>query len=664
MAVPLTLKVYKGEELIASKDYDRDLIKIGRLSSAHLCLEDEKVSRIHAVIDVGQDGAMFVTDMGSVEGTYVNGKRVTKSPLTFGDEIKVGNTTIQVHETAQNLAQAAQEGELPPPEEQMSAVDPAEALGQAAGRPATPPPAPPQAAAAPAPVPTPARTRAAAPPPPPPPQEEPPAPADESFARTEQNEVVSRGADTGQAPAAQVRQRPARRQGSGPLGLELRFSWGDFRVAEHFLPPGEPSAFTVGTAQGCHFAMGDGKLGGPRFDVAKVEKDGFSVRFTKKMKGELTRGAEAYELLHLIEGGKASSDGEAYSIHLGEDDYLWVDLGGITMEAFLQPVPRRVLVPISESMDFTVLNIFLVLFFLGALFVITSMNRETEGDEYADELSGSEARIAKLIIKPPEVQKNPLLEKLAQQKEKQSGEMSAKHSGSEGEAGRKDAPKRNAHMAPQGKPNEKDQARMLTNRIFGGKGGGLSTVFGSNGLGGELTAAMGGLFGASAGDSKGFGGLGLRGTGGGGGGVGDTIGIGAIGTKGRGGGTGTYGNGVGVLGGKKVSDIGITSSDPEVMGSLDKELIRQVIRSHRDQIRYCYETQLARFPNLKGKVAVKFVISAMGSVASSQVAQSTTSNAELEMCVAGRVRTWVFPKPKGGGVVVVTYPFLFQQAGQ
>ena len=39
------------------------------------------------------------------------------------------------------------------------------------------------------------------------------------------------------------------------------------------------------------------------------------------------------------------------------------------------------------------------------------------------------------------------------------------------------------------------------------------------------------------------------------------------------------------------------------------------------------------------------------------------NNAELETCVAGRVRTWVFPKPKGGGVVVVTYPFIFQQAG-
>ena len=204
--------------------------------------------------------------------------------------------------------------------------------------------------------------------------------------------------------------------------------------------------------------------------------------------------------------------------------------------------------------------------------------------------------------------------------------------------------------------------RLLVAKVFGASGGGISTLFGHQGLGGEIKGAMGHLFGAAPGDAAGFGGLGLRGSGSGGGGVGDTIGIGGIGTKGRGTGTG-YGSSVGVLGGKKDVDIGITSSGPTVMGSLDKELIRKVIHANRGQIRFCYESQLNRFPKLDGKVAVKFVISPSGSVASSQVAQTTVSNAELEACVAGRVRTWIFPKPKGGGVVVVTYPFIFKQSG-
>ena len=99
------------------------------------------------------------------------------------------------------------------------------------------------------------------------------------------------------------------------------------------------------------------------------------------------------------------------------------------------------------------------------------------------------------------------------------------------------------------------------------------------------------------------------------------------------------------------------------MGSLDKELIRQVIHRNRNQIRFCYESLLQRFPKLGGKVAVKFVISGNGNVIQSTVAQSTSGNAQLDKCVAGRVHTWNFPKPKGGGIVIVTYPFIFKQAG-
>ncbi|WP_141617975.1 adventurous gliding motility protein GltG [Myxococcus sp. AB036A] len=640
MAVPLTLKVFKGDSLVASKDYERDIIKIGRLSSAHLCLEDEKVSRIHSVIEVASDGAMSIIDMGSVEGTYVNGKRVTKGLLSFGDEIRVGGTTIRLENPAAvaavNLAAAAASSEVVTEKNPVIAAPaPAESLAQAA-------------VAAPA---------AGA--------------IDPSFAATQQNPVA---APVAPAPVpveaapeeAAPRVRKVRRtKSSGPLGVGLRFAWGDQRVGEFFLGPGRKGAFVVGSAAGVDFVMGDARLGAPTFDVVRSDGQSFSVRFTAKMKGELTRKGETLDLKAVIESGKASHEGEAYSLTLDAEDFIWVDLGGVTLEVAFQPVPKRVVVPLGESMDYTALNIFLVLFFIATAFVITAMNRTVAGDEYADELSADNARIAKLIIKPPEAQKNKFLERLNQQKEqKKSGEMAAKNRGDEGQMGKKEAPKTNNRTAPKGDPNKKDEARALTAKIFGGGKGGISTVFGKSGLGGDLKSAMGNMFGAKAGNSGGFGGMGLRGTSGGGGGTGDTIGIGGIGTKGRGGGTGTYGSGVGVLGGKQSVDVGITSSDPEVMGSLDKELIRQVIHRNRGQIRYCFESLLNRFPKLGGKVAVKFVIAGNGSVASSSVAQSTAANAELETCVAGRVRTWKFPEPKGGGVVVVTYPFIFKQSGE
>jgi TonB family protein len=647
MAVPLTLKVFKGESLVTSKDFERDIIKIGRLSSAHLCLDDEKVSRIHSVIEVGPDGSLSIIDMGSVEGTYVNGKRVNKGKVTFGDEIRVGGTTIRLENPAAvaavNLAAAVSSTEVTTRIEIEAPV--AAQLVQAASAPVAEPGvhAPP-AVAPPAPEPAPAM--------------------DPSFAATEQNAVVPQAMEAPVAEAPRVR-TVRRGKASGPMGVGLRFMWGDQRVGEFFVAPGKKQSFTVGSAAGVDFVMGDSKLGSPKMEVLRTDGQTFQVFFNGKMKGELTRKDETLDLNGVIESGKASSEGEAYALTLDAEDFFWVDLGGVTMEVAFQPVPKRVYVPLADSVDYRVLNIFLLMFFAGTMFVISAMNRSGDGDEFADELSGDNSRLAKLIIKPPEVQKNKFLEKLNQQKEqKKAGEMAAKQRGDEGQMGKKEAPKTQNRTAPQGQKDKKDEARALTAKIFGGGKGGVSTIFGSAGLGGELKSAMGNMFGAKAGDSGGFGGLGIRGGGGGGGGTGDTIGIGAIGTKGRGGGTASYGSGVGVLGGKQSVDVGITSSDPVVMGSLDRELVRKVIRDHAGQIRYCYENQLTKFPKLRGTVSIKFIISADGKVVSSNVASSTAGNAELETCVAGRVRTWLFPKPKGGGAVAVTYPFIFKAAGE
>ena len=48
----------------------------------------------------------------------------------------------------------------------------------------------------------------------------------------------------------------------------------------------------------------------------------------------------------------------------------------------------------------------------------------------------------------------------------------------------------------------------------------------------------------------------------------------------------------------------------------------------------------------------------------SVVQSSTVNSPSVEQCIAGAVRRWEFPKPQGGGIVIVTYPFVFTQAGQ
>src|SRR5512138_3821664 len=106
MATPITLKVFRGGDLVRTEQFNREIIKIGRLASAHLCLEDEKISRIHSVIEVSPEGNISIIDMGSAEGTFVNGKKVSRGALRVGDQITLGGLKI-VLDTVAGLAAAA-----------------------------------------------------------------------------------------------------------------------------------------------------------------------------------------------------------------------------------------------------------------------------------------------------------------------------------------------------------------------------------------------------------------------------------------------------------------------------------------------------------------------------------------------------------------------------
>jgi hypothetical protein len=637
--VPLTLKVFKSGSLVASRDYDRDIIKIGRLATAHLCLDDDKVSRIHSVIEVAPDGRLSIIDMGSVEGTFVNGKRVNKGVIAFGDEIRLGNTTIRVETPGPASAPVAQPVAPPVLAPASPGVDAARATAAAT-------------LAQSAPV------------------------AAQSYVQPPVVEPVEPRKPTPRAPPsppvveakksalhADARLHPSRRTGKGPLGLELRLRWGDQILGEQFLRPGFKGAVSVGSSSAATFDVGETSLPVDPFEVVKGDGQNFTLRFAGKMGGELQRKGQAVALSRTPDQGLSQRDGEAFAIPLEADDVAFVQLGRLTLDVCFQSVPEKVAIPFSQRVDWTTLNIFLLVFFLSAVGLVATLNRAAAGDEYADELSSDNAVLTKLLIKPPEMQKNPFIAQLNQSKEAQAAGTAA-YKGEEGKSGKRNAPERNTKSAPKAiDPNSKDQARLIANKIFGGKGpGGMATLFGTNGLGGALQAALGGIKGTTVGDAGGVLGMGLKGSGGGGGGTGNTLGIGSVGTKGVAGGQGSYGTGVG-LGGKKSADISIAASEPEITGSIDRELIRRVVRSHLDQLRYCYDVQLTKNPKLSGKVAVKWVVTEQGSVSSSVVVQTTTGNNELDTCVAGRVLTWVFPKPKGGGVAVVTYPFVFKEPG-
>jgi pSer/pThr/pTyr-binding forkhead associated (FHA) protein len=73
--------------------------RIGRSLAADVRFDDSTVSRRHALI-VSQADGVRVLDDRSLNGVYVNGRRVEWSPLADGDEIVVGRHTIHFMDTA------------------------------------------------------------------------------------------------------------------------------------------------------------------------------------------------------------------------------------------------------------------------------------------------------------------------------------------------------------------------------------------------------------------------------------------------------------------------------------------------------------------------------------------------------------------------------------
>ncbi len=138
------------------------------------------------------------------------------------------------------------------------------------------------------------------------------------------------------------------------------------------------------------------------------------------------------------------------------------------------------------------------------------------------------------------------------------------------------------------------------------------------------------------------------------------------GGKGRG---GKAGIGPGALGGGRIGKRkvgGVVFKAPKrkmkVRGHLSREAIAKVVRQHLREVQYCYEKNLLLSPNLTGKVIMEWTISTSGSVTVVKTKKNTMATPAVAMCISSKIKGWKFPKPKGG-IVVVSYPFIFNSIG-
>jgi hypothetical protein len=98
-----------------------------------------------------------------------------------------------------------------------------------------------------------------------------------------------------------------------------------------------------------------------------------------------------------------------------------------------------------------------------------------------------------------------------------------------------------------------------------------------------------------------------------------------------------------------------------VLGSMDPELLRKILREYIPQFRHCYQQELIGNSNkIKGVIDLNFTISPDGRVAKHDIRAKDARFSQKGIGCMGQVLSMIdFPKPKGGGVVDVRQPLNF-----
>ncbi|MCB9621622.1 MAG: energy transducer TonB [Sandaracinus sp.] len=373
-------------------------------------------------------------------------------------------------------------------------------------------------------------------------------------------------------------------------------------------------------------------------------------------------------------GGKRHDIGQLPApVELGPSDYGVVTLGPVAV--FFQHVRGAAAAPkqlarLDMGVTFSVLLAFLL---VGAIGVISFLDYQRHGYGELDPFELDESLITRFMVTPPP-------EDFFEQVAPESGDETEdpglrareetggrRHEGDEGRVGREDADTEDTHV----------QGEVTTAIATKVRNMGLLGALSNGGEGNAIAAALdvptisdilGGMGDAPTRVGRGSGGTGLLGVGrgGGGDGPGSLFGAGDIGTgagAGRGNGVGRGGGGVGARGrpAREVR-VSVEQGRPSVSGYLSAEQINRVVRANAAAIRYCYEVEVQRQPNLRGRVEIAWRINLQGAVTTSRVASSTLRNPRVEGCIVRQVRRWRFPQPDGGEVNV-TYPFIFGVSG-
>jgi hypothetical protein len=627
----ITFVICRRGRVLRRETYSRALIRIGRHRSNHLQIEDDAVSKRHAIIELTPERVTIV-DLAEQAGLRVNGQAIDEAPLAVGDRIQIGATEIVVEEVALVDLEAGAQAEVP-----GNVIR----LHEPAGRVAE--------------VIQPARPSAGL-----------PAPAGHGYTLLRSGPAVR----AEEVELAHV------------LSAEVSILWGDNVLQVSHLAAGQ--TFFVGEeqspAQPCDFQIPREKLGVSRLPLVLARGSGFALVIAPHALGHVCAADGTLQPLEALRAGAeacAALPG-ACQVPLTLGTRAELRFGDIVFRIAAVRAGKPVGHGLAAGFDAAALPYFALsaLSFGGLLssmaFLVPPL--ALLADESSDE---DRLYLLQAYLKSAAEREQERTPGSAQLESPAASESGARAVGEEGALGKPEAPAASRRIAIQGDadPSERRLSRSeaLTEARTTGMIGLLNTLAGdANSLmlpfdsdptrGSDARNALGGLLSDELGDSRGTG-LALSGTGLHGGGRSNGIGLEAIGTLGPAGGK-SGGDviplSVGRLSkGHRTSVPRLREGETKISGRLPPDTIQRVVRQNHPRFRLCYEKGLMTNPNLTGRVGVRFVIGSDGRVTHVADGGSDLPDPSVISCVSRAFYDIGFPKPEGG-IVTVVYPIVFQ----
>ena len=413
-----------------------------------------------------------------------------------------------------------------------------------------------------------------------------------------------------------------------------------------------------------------------RFPLIRRSKNGYEFVFTPHMKGSVRlSGEEKISLDRLRESGKALNSPDyigAFFMQLNGDEAGRIVMGETAVEFdFVAPGPAIVKKRSKGNSAF----LYYLLSLAGhglLLFLLLSLPDDSASMVTGEpSVEGRYKRLAVARLQDAMREKERELEEPVQERkenlESEDSEKTREKSRDRGD--RRLRPSRSSNSDGPGVSTGTGSSRNagITGVLGRMSGQALASVFGRDtAVSSDAENALSQLVGLDHGD-RGFHGLVPDG-----GRSGNPAGIGGInlGTWGTdigdgGGRDGRFGPS-GPGGGYRIAKH--KTSEPEVstrgtarlVGEMDENLVRRVIRRRIAEIRYCYVAHgLTRNERLEGRVSVRFLIDGNGRVASAGIMDTGLNVPAVENCILATIRRWSFPRPPAG-IVQVIYPFHFR----